>query len=609
MVLLSLVIGFQSGVISDARLTTPTDFDVSLRQITDFCAEVSSFSGVKFSVDKKVQDLKVDIFVNKRPLGETMDKVAKVLNCEWVPVEKGYRLEMDIPTANRERNFNIAEDAENRHILEIKLWACEFFANMIPGSNKQLTHNQELISSADRNAIIAPYEKAFRAALAGKKPDDISETQLKYSAISEAAGSLTHLNIGHIMIQMSKSALESFWLGEPIMAASFPGNGYKLWPSDTYVQTQGQFVNGQLVSKGQSDYFDLIHFDPMTGSLDTRIYSYYSDQGPYGKSESGLCRNGPFGGSSTSHPISLKLKKLPFFQDLLPWLKISETPAKFPQEINQNTESWPSPWFSGRRRLGEHMRWLHQATGIPVVAQADRSCLYNWISLKRPYKTASEYLKALMDENEVFCREDHGYLVARNFRFWSHRRHEAPELFWTKLALRKDAGPMDLNKYAAYALALRQDQMETGDLAYPVCEIDLSRVTRSYQMLRFYGMLTEEQRKTARKEVGLGVEDLTDTQRSEMTSLLKKVIFKDGFCSVGMAKYLFTNGFSSNLQQMRLHLMESGFREDTNYIEQLNDSGVVLRKSGTVKVQVNQVMFRFELEKNQTITQSISIDK
>jgi hypothetical protein len=294
----------------------------------------------------------------------------------------------------------------------------------------------------------------------------------------------------------------------------------------------------------------------------------------------------------------------------MPWLNVAETPAKFRQAINQDTEDWPSPWFNSRRRLGEHLRWLHRASGIPIVAQADRSCLYNWIALKRPYKTASEYLKALMGDYEVYCQEDHGYLVARNFRFWSHRRHEAPEAVWKKLAPKKDDGPMDLNRYAAYALALREDQIQSVDLGYPLCEVDLARVTHSYQMLRFYGMLTEEQRKMARQEAGLGAEDLTDTQRSEMNSLLKTVIFKDGFCSVGMAKYLFTNGLlGSNFQQMRLHLQESGFHENTNYVEELKDSGVVLRPSQNVKVQVNQVMFRFQLEKDQTITQSISIDK
>ncbi len=567
MVLLGLVFAIQGNLLTDTRLAKVVDFDASLRQITDFCSESAQISGVDLTVAKDVQDLKVDVFVDDRPLGETLDKVAKVLNCEWVPAGKGYRLEMSVPFKNRERNFNLAEDAENRHIVETKLWACEFFANMIPGSNKQIGYRQDLISSADRNAIIAPYEKAFRDALAGKNADEISETRLKYSAISEAAGSLDHVNIGHVMLQMNKSAREAFWQGEPMMAASFPGNGYKVWPSDFFSRTNTIYSNGQLVTDGESNYFDFLHFNPMTGNLDTRIYSYFSSKGPYGNSQSGSSSSGPFGGSSSSHPVSLKLKKMPFYQDLLPWLKITETPAKFSQAINQDTEEWLSPWFGGRRRLGEHLRWLHRASGIPIVAQADRSCLYNWIALKRPYKTASEYLKGLMDESEVYCQEDHGYLVARNFRFWTHRRHEAPEAVWQKLAPAKDDGPMDLNRYAAYALALREDQTQSVDLGYPLCEIDLARVAHSYQMLRFYGMLNDDQRKTARQEAGLGAESLTDTQRSEMNSLLKTVIFTDGFCSVGMAKYLFTNGLmSSDLQQMRLHLQESGFQQNTNHV-------------------------------------------
>ncbi len=608
--LASLFLVLQGGLARDARFSAAIDFDLPLCQITDFCKSVSLKTNVELSVAKDVQDLKIDAFVDQRPVGETLDKVAKALNCEWVPAGKGYRLDMSVPNTNRERNFNLAEDAENRHIAETKLWACEFFANMIPGSDKQMTHGQELMSADDRKAIIAPYETAFRAAQAGKNQEEISESQLKYSAISEAAGSLDHLNIGHVMLQMNKSAREAFWQGEPIMAASFPGNGYKLWPSDFYAPSKTQYVSGQLVTQGEQVNFDFLSFDPKTSSLNTHLNTYFVSEGQFGKSEIGMSNGGPFGGSSTRNRVSDKLKKLAFYQDLLPWTNATDTPAKFQQAINLDTEEWPSPWSNSRRRLGDHLQWLHRATGIPVVAQADRSCLYYWIALKRPVKTASAYLKALMNEFEVYCLEDHGYLVARNYRFWSHRRHEAPEAVWKQLAPVKGVGSVDINRYAAYALALREDQTQTEDIAYPLCEVDLSRMAYCYHMVRFYGMLTDAQRQTARQEAGLGAEDMTAAQQSEMNSLLKRVIFKYGSCSVGMAKYIFTNGLGvSNLGQMRLRLLENGYHQETNYIEELKDGGVVIRPSGTVKVQVSQIMFRFQLDKDQTITQAISIDK
>ena len=610
MIVLGLVLALQGSLLNDVRLKSLTDFDVSLRQITDFCSEVSASSGVLLSVDKKVQDLKVDVFVEKKPLGETLDKVAKVLNCEWVPVAKGYRLEMSIPNMNRERNFNLAEDAEARHIAETKLWACEYCAKLIPASNKQLNFREEMMLATERNAIIAPFEQAYLAAMKGTNVEEISEAVLKYDAISEAVGSLDHVNIGHVMLQMDKSAKDRFWKGEPIMAGSIPGNGYKLWPSDSLAPSKTLYVSGQLVTKAEYTNFDFLLFDPSTNSLNTQLISYTASENEFGPWETSMSHGGPFSSSSTRNKISEKLKKLPFYLDLKSWMDAKETPEKFTQTIDQDTEGWNSPWFSGRRRLGEHLRWLHKATGIPIVAQADRSCLWNWIQLKRPYKTTKEYLKDLMGKFDTYCLEDHEYLVARNYRFWSHRRHEAPESIWKKLAPTPKGSAMDLNRYAAYALELREDQMQTADLGYPLCEVDLSRASYCYQMLRFYGFLTDAQRQLACQEAGLRAEDLTSSQQSEMMVLLKKAIFKYAACSAGMAKYLFTAGMESGaMQQMRLRMTESGFHPSDNYLEELRDGGVVVRPSSKVRTTTSQIMFSFRLGKGQTITEALSIDK
>ena len=610
MILLGLALAFQQGVLSDPRFGKPADFDVSLRQITDFCSDVSKTSGVGLSVDKKVQDLKVDVFVDKKPLAETLDKVAKVLNCEWVPFGKGYKLEMSVVNINRERNFNQAEDAEARHIAETKLWACEYFAKLIPGSNKQLNYREEMMLATERNAIIAPFEQAYQAAMKGTNVEEISEAQLKYTAISEAVGSLDHVNIGHVMLQMDNSAKERFWKGEPVMAGSIPGNGYKLWPSDSLAPSKTLYVSGQLVTKAEYTNFDFLLFDPLTNSLNTRLNSYTASENGFGPWETGTSHGGPFSSSSTRNKISEKLKKLSFYQDLKPWMDAKATPENFTQVINEDTEEWNSPWFSGRRRLGEHLRWLHKATGIPIVAQADRSCLWNWIQLKRPYKTTKEYLKDLMGKFDTYCLEDHEYLVARNYRFWSHRRHEAPEATWLNLKPNNPNEKPDLNLFAKYALQLREDQMRTADLGYPLCEVDITKPSYCYNMLRFYAILSDQQRQTAHLETGLGADEMSSEQQQEMSDLLKKVIFKSGGCSAGMARYLFTAGLESGtMQQMRLHLQESGFHPTDNYLEELKDGDVVVRPSSTVKTTTSQIMFSFRLGKGQTISGALSIDK
>jgi hypothetical protein len=406
LVIFGLVTYLQAGILSDSRLSKPIDFDLSLRQITDFTSDVTRYSGVQFSVAKNVQDLKVDVFVDKRPLRETLDKVAKVLNCDWIPSGKGYRLEMDTKNFNRERNFLLAEIEEEKKQLQTKLWASEYIARIIPGTNGHLYSNSSEIREQE-NKIMEPFQKAVQAAYA---TGDLFRQMAADSQRTAIQENLRKFFLGRVFLQFDNHARERFWQGEPFVASTFKDSQYKLYESDmretgthSYVGSDGRSVEAEY------QHCVFFRYDKLTGKLKVNQLLFIKAPAEFG----GLNQQGQGSGRSRStyFPISESLKKLPFYEDLVSWRDPEATSAKFIQSIDSSTPTWNAPWYAYRKRLGDHLRWFHKATQIPVVAQADRSGVYEWIKLNRGISTATEYLRQLANKANVFTKEDQGFLT------------------------------------------------------------------------------------------------------------------------------------------------------------------------------------------------------
>ena len=607
MVLLGLVFGLQASLLSDVRLHKTANYDISLRQIGDFVADVSRERGVNLSVSKNLLDLKVDVFVDGVLISEVLDKVAKTFNCEWVADGNGYRLEMEAKYVNRERNFNQAEEEEARHRTEVELWACEYVARLIPGTDRYSRFGGDLVNVERKKEIYGPFEKDFIGAQASKNPMAIAEALEKYSTICSAIESPTQIGIGRVLMQLDKSAKDRFWKGETFIASTLRGNGLRLWPSDCENSSTFSYQNKDgKAENAPHEGFSFLSIDQRTGMLHASLLGYTIVPKEYGGGGGASHSKGPFSGSSTRPEIFERLKRLPFYKDLEPWIDEEGTPKKFPQKIDAQTKVWPSPWKSGRRRLGDHLRWLHIATGIPVVAQADRSCVYEWAKLNRSSATANEYLHELISRQGSYCIEDHGFLMARNYRYWTHRLHEAPESLWSRLEPKDRRDKTSLDEQIGFSLNLREDQMHTNEIEYPLSRADLGNALWNFDMLRFYAGLSESERNAARGALGIAAAELSTSQQARLDELLKKLITKSGSCSFELAKYLYQNGFNSDLtQRMRFHLGEGSYQSNESTHE-VRDGDEIIEKSEKTEGKVTNISFEFVLGKDLTVSQSMS---
>lgn len=608
MVLLGLVIGFQSGVLSDARLTTPTDFDVSLRQITDFCADVSSSSGVKFSVDKKVQDLKVDVFVDKRPLAETMDKVAKVLNCEWVPIEKGYRLEMDIPTANRERNFVKAENDLRLEDLKLKLWACQYVAKNVPYSNEPGPLRPIFVDPEINQKITKEWNDEALAASQAHDEKRLAEATKHISALYFGFRSYS---LGRALLQLDQTAMANLWKGTPFVASTLPGSKIKLYPSD-FDRSRQSFTTGPdgKVQEAKYERFTFFRFNPISGNFRMNELSYsFKANSPTrasGTSQSG----GAFSSQSYHVPIDPSLTKMPFYVQLQPWMNVAETAKLFSQPIDATIPEWASPWAGQNRRLGEHLRWLHLSTKIPIVAQADRSCIYESLKLNLGSKSVQEYIASLMNTNHCLAKEDKGYLLAKNFRFWSHRQHEVSEAIW-KQAEKGEVNTVPTLDQALYiARNFDESNLETEQVAYPLSHLNLSRIAKTLDSFKLYSILTSQQKEQTLQSNGIGLSELGGVQREHMMSTILKLILEKDMCSFELAKALVTNGLDSSAIQTCRFSATFQDRDDSGTTIFTPPNGkAATNGDNSPKPKLQSVWYKYSLSPSEFISQFIILKK
>ena len=602
MVLLGLALSIQSSILVDSRLSSPLDFDKNLSQIADFCKEVSALSGVQLSVAKNIQDLKVDVFVDKKPLNETLDKVAKVLNCEWVPVDKGYRLEMSAVNVNRERNFVQAEEDDELETLKLKVWACEYAAKNSPYLEQGKYEFREM--QQQRTKLSSQFLAEIDEASKTKDATKVEAAMARYQFINQAS---TDLTFGRAVSQFQGADWARFWKGEPFAACSLPNSTYKLYSSDHRIGGQTYF-EGPDGKKQEADHeqFSFFRFDPILKRVQMNEMEYTIWPLPSGLKtlQSSSHGNGGFVSMSSFPGIAEHLKKMPFFVDLKPWMDTLETPKRFDRTIDVKTKEWKSPWIGGTRRLGDHLRWIHQATGVPVVAQADRSSLYSWNTLNQDYKGLSNFGSRVMNEQRALVREDSGFLMAKNFRYWSRRKHECPESVWTKFQPAPESTTLTLDEYVSLAKQVRLDQLQTGEIGYPVSTFSVFAPIQCFESLKLYGTLDSTQQNLARKSEGLSLQQLSGSQQTQFRKAILNLILETGSLSYDLAKALIRSGIGDEqLEQFRLLIDE----RDEN-------GGVIISKDGRKPTDgkaktFNFISFNYQLTPKELVSESIRLRK
>ncbi len=213
-----------------------------------------------------------------------------------------------------------------------------------------------------------------------------------------------------------------------------------------------------------------------------------------------------------------------------------------------------------------------------------------------------------MEDTQAFCKEDQGFLLARNFRYWTHRRHEAPEAVWKSFESQK--APRPLSFYLKVANAFREDQLISDETYYPLATFEVSQFSYSYDSLRFLSLLSTSQFNSVQSDGGLEFSDLTESQSDAAVDTVIKMLSESGSCSFGLAKAIVERGIANQeLRAMRVKMTGNDFRNWIHYGMELREGNEIIQKAVQTRGPATQFSIRFGFNDEAYVSQSINIDK
>lgn len=462
--------GVQQPAGTDDRLQHAVTAKLLLTPLPAALKELSKQSGVTLDASMSMSALKTTILVKDEPVGRVMTHLADVFHAEWKQTGDQYRLSIPSDWISRESAFVRAEDQERRKEAETTI--------------------KDLI-----NATSQPYPQVL-AELRGGKADK-ARTEL----LQKVENPGMYL-VGYMFRQMNNGQWNAFWAGRPMHTSGFlPGDVAESRQSGTPPppnrgQRQGrqqqQQEEGQTVRVSAS-------YDPLTGKL---------QMSPIGLQSSGATLPGLI-----SHPYPEgSLASLPYGKDVLAWVRTQDPAPIFQKNISGQMPA--ATYFGGKRSMSEALAWLHESTGVPIVADEFRVP----VRIQGQSGTVASWAGAFAQANGAFLRLDGGYLMMRHGGFWRLRTIETPEDAFAKLEGKSN--PL-LDDYAAFAADLKPEQARPFRFLNGVLtKFDPAPLQVGMPGLRFYASLGAGERRAALSGQPIPFSSLGGTSRERFIDAL-----------------------------------------------------------------------------------------
>jgi len=474
----------------DQRLRTPISMREKIVSMATFVADLSRLSNVKFQVAAEIRDRKVTTIFHDRSTAELMEAVQSALFLQWIKVGDGYRLTMPASSRRDEKQLLDAEEstaaASIRDRLAEYLKIAEIPPNRIP-AEIQATRNQ--IDELNLNPSSGSRSK-------------VEDAKQRFGALSNPAG----IPIAQAYAADLSSLVDALMAGRTAFASTRPADNVPQMPGDA-----ARFL--PLDAQKAIDIMSMLRYDPAAGRF-------------VGRSS---CFLGLNMGSISTRAFTCELEesreldKSKLLAVLRGWSS-SLDESLMNQKIAQNgPQEEPPGYLNGGFTLADHLEFLADRSGVPVVADAYRVSLSP--GAYRGELTVGEYMKGLQHSyllpgsrgSTVFgCYgTSKGWLLARHSGYWRREKVEIPESVLLPLEQVVKSSPYPLaDNYAAFIRKLTPDQetafsMNLLGRAFRFPQIPLVAALYS---LKLWAALAPEQRAVASTEPGLELAQLTSDQ-------------------------------------------------------------------------------------------------
>jgi hypothetical protein len=444
MVLVSAVSVAQAPPAPDP-MAKPVTLHLKMVTVREALKQLSKAGGLELGPRDALGDLKVTVLVRDEPVGSVMVRIADLFHADWSPTGPG-RYDLSVPNAWRNA-MEAYVDREN----EDKRKAAEAQVKM-------------LVAGA---AI--PYLQVL-ATLRG----DTSSLTTEQKDTLQAVTSPEQYLLGSTFARMGQGDMTEFWNGRVVRASdTLPAGTQPNLPPNLpgpAIRRGGQPAMSRVVRA-------VAFYDPLTGKLET---------GNPGRG--GLLRES--NAKLIDHPYPTgPLAELAFGKAVLAWNRIEADSPRLQATVQ--AEMLRGTYYGGALPMADALAWLHDQTGVPIVADAFRVP----VKLPRRGGTVANWLAGFQQENSAFVRTEGGFVEVRHGGFWRLRPMDAPEDSYA--SLESTTNP-SLDQYATFAASLTGPQMLPFRIkGAAITKVDPAPLVDGMAALRFYASLSGDARRAA----------------------------------------------------------------------------------------------------------------
>jgi hypothetical protein len=489
---------------ADPALDVKVDVRVKIAPIDEALAELGRAAHLSLETAPAIRDLKATILVDKIPVGRVMARLADVLRLQWKKETTGYRLVNDPDAAAREAAYLKGESDSKRNDLERRL------------------KNMAAVGRISFGLVVERADEV-RKALAKMKSDDpnYQNTADLFGALNNAQN-LDYWLQGKLLSKLNPNAWARLMNGEPMSASTKPTGAGIALPAEAVNYRQWPGDQGRGMKRTRMDIF--MRVDPDGWDLQVRG-DQEGDEGQGNSMSIATGNDSPGGLDGTLHDSA-------FARELNAWTQDPFTDPAAQTRTNTKIPEKASEWWSDYRSSSDQLEWLHDATGVPIVAMACR--VPNRRSSLAFDGTVADYVKAWRGSGTF--RMDDGFLMHRPEAFWFIRRREIPEAILRPLEA-KPAPTVD--DYADFVSRIsdRQAQM-AGNLMNYLLRVSPYPMSDGTTALRLWGTLSKPQRAILRGGAPIPFEALGGPARTAFAQAITNVF--DGAWHLGPMSARFT---------------------------------------------------------------------
>ncbi len=535
----------QADLAADPRLDVKVSSHTAVKSLTDIFRQLGESGKVDLRPAQNVADRKLCAYFKDRPLREIMLQIATIFDGEWAKEGERYRFSIPNKLLSLEKDLLEKEAELLRAEAEriVKIW----IEGTKQGTLSQLNDQFESLMEEAKRLSKDPSPEVR------KKLTDINKE------IGDLGDKISGYAYGCLLGQLSSQEMRQFWEGQPAYGSTNPDDGLLKLPKE--VENSGARINTPEGLLSPTATVVMARYQPLRGVLDTQQLPIFATETGGMKT---MSRPTPNTGM-----IDEKLKDHTYRKMADAWgtpLSSAEAQAIFDTKLDEEArkKKIESPYASGQVSLSEHLEWLHNATGLPIIAEAFRKPVEPRYPLQGA-QTLKIWLKSFTEPSintfGGYARIENGWVLIRPKAFWRTRVTEIPERVLLPLEAKTDTKTaLTVDDYAGLAnhLTPAQQSLFMGiDRYYQVTvKFDTVPLSEALLGLRVWATLDPAQKQAAKGETGVLASDLKGIQSDRYWETVRESLWSEIITQQRLRTALLRGSDPELAQGMRLFMRE-----------------------------------------------------